>query len=120
MINRKYKDIKEVIFIITARSGSKRLPNKNMKSLNGKPLIYWTINSIKRAYKEARVFISTDSKKIANFSKKMGVEVPFIRPKSISEDNSTSIEVANHFLEWIKKKKNITKIFCFITTHLSI
>ena len=105
MINRKYKDIKEVIFIITARSGSKRLPNKNMKSLNGKPLIYWTINSIKRAYKEARVFISTDSKKIANFSKKMGVEVPFIRPKSISEDNSTSIEVANHFLEWIKKKK---------------
>ena len=85
-----------------------------MKSLNGKPLIYWTINSIKRAYKEARVFISTDSKKIANFSKKMGVEVPFIRPKSISEDNSTSIEVANHFLEWIKKKKILPKYFVLL------
>ena len=107
MLNKEYKNIEEVIFIITARSGSKRLPNKNMKHLNGKPLIYWTINSVKKAFKKARVFISTDSKKIANFSKTMGIEVPFIRPKSISKDNSTSIEVVNHFLEWVKQKNKL-------------
>ena len=67
-------NLREVIFIVTARGGSKRLPNKNMKILNGKPLIFWTFNAIKKAYKNARIFISTDSKKIADFSKMMNIK----------------------------------------------
>ena len=62
--------INDIIVRITARGGSKRLPNKNMKLLNGKPLIFWTFNAVKKAYKNARIFISTDSEKIADFSKK--------------------------------------------------
>lgn len=98
-------NLREVIFIVTARGGSKRLPNKNMKILNGKPLIFWTFNAIKKAYKNARIYISTDSKKIADFSKMMNIKVPFIRPQSISKDNSSSLSTVKHFLRWMKKKE---------------
>lgn len=94
-----------IIFLVTARGGSKRLPNKNMKILNNKPLIFWTFNTIKKTYKNAKIFISTDSKKIAKFSKKMNINVPFIRPQSISKDKSSSLSVINHFLKWMKKKE---------------
>ncbi len=106
--NKKSKNkptIKEIIFIITARGGSKRLPKKNMKLLKGKPLIFWTFNAIKKAYKNAKVYTSTDSEKIANYSEKMGIKVPFIRPHYISRDNSSSFSVIKHFLKWKKNKE---------------
>ena len=103
--------MKNVIFVLTARDGSKRLPNKNMKILKHKPLIFWTINSINKAYKNPVVYISTDSVKIANYCKNMNIIVPFIRPKRISKDNTSSFTVVKHLLNWLKKKiKNFLNI----------
>ena len=57
--------------LITARGNSKSIRKKNISLINGKPLIYWTINIIKKSYSKAKVFISTDSKKIANIAKNL-------------------------------------------------
>tara|TARA_A100001011_G_C14223475_1_gene805501 strand:+ start:717 stop:1421 length:705 start_codon:yes stop_codon:yes gene_type:complete len=94
----------KVLGIIPARSGSKGIPNKNIKIINNKPLVYWTIKSALNS-KLDKVIVSTDSKKIKLISKKFGAEVPFLRPRSISKDNSKSIDLIIHALKYYNKKK---------------
>ena len=65
------------LVIIPARSGSKGIPGKNIKSIAGKPLIAWSIESALRAAAVDRVVVSTDCTEIAQISKKYGAEVPF-------------------------------------------
>ena len=72
---------------IFARSGSKGLPNKNIKLL-GKPLIAWAINQALSVKKIKRVIVSTDCKKIKKISESYGATVPFLRPKYLAKDNS--------------------------------
>jgi len=94
----------EILTIIPARAGSKGIKNKNIKIINGKPLIYWTIREAKKA-KLKKIIVSTDSKKIANISKKYGAEVPFLRPKKISQDSTKMIDVLKHALNFFSKSK---------------
>ena len=77
-----------MIAIIPARGGSKGLPGKNIKSLNGIPLICHSIQSALKAKSISRVVVSTDDDEIAKIAKECGAEVPFIRPKNLAEDNS--------------------------------
>ena len=72
---------KTVLAVIPARAGSKRLPNKNIIDLNGKPLIVWSINAGLGSKYIDELIVSTDSKKIATIAKRAGSDVPFIRPK---------------------------------------
>ena len=88
-----------MIAIIPAKEYSSRLKNKNLKLLNGKPLIYYTIKAALKSKYIKRVIVSTDSKKIAKISQKMGAEVPFIRPKKLTKINTTLVEVCVHALE---------------------
>ena len=67
--------------IIPARSGSKRIKNKNIKKFFGKPLIYYSIKLALKNKKFNKVIVSTDSKKIARIAKKLGASVPFLRSK---------------------------------------
>ena len=71
-----------IVSIITARKNSKRLKNKNIKKLNKKPLIYYTIKSSLTSKFIDKTYVSTDSKNIAKISKGYGAEVPYLRSKS--------------------------------------
>lgn len=98
--------IKNILALIPARSGSQRVKNKNIKLLGNKPLIAYTIAAAKKAKLITRIIVSTDSKKIANISQKYGAEVPFLRPKKISQSHSTELEFHNHALKWLKENEN--------------
>ena len=69
------------ICVIPARSGSKRLKNKNIKSFNGKPIISYAIKIAKSSKLFSRIIVSTDCKKIKSIAEKYGAEVPFLRSK---------------------------------------
>lgn len=96
-----------MIAIIPARSGSKRLPNKNSLELNGVPLIAYSIIAAKKSKYITRVFVNTDDLNIANIAIKYGAEVPFLRPKSLSTDTATTIDVLKHNLDWLRDNYKI-------------
>lgn len=85
-----------VVALIPARAGSKRLPNKNILPLSGKPLIAWTIEAALNSQYIDEVVVSTDSELIREVSKKYGATVPFLRPEAISGDMATTDAVLLH------------------------
>lgn len=91
-----------VIAIIPARAGSKSIKDKNIRILNGKPLIAWSIQSCLRSKFINRVVVSTDSKKYAKIAKKHGADEVIIRPKTISKDKSTDYEAILHAINNLK------------------
>ena len=95
------------LIIITARGGSKGLKNKNIKILNGFPLIYYTIKEAIKIFNKKDIIVSTDSINIKKVSEKYGLNVPFLRPKDISGDKASSQDVLLHALNFIEKKRKI-------------
>jgi N-acylneuraminate cytidylyltransferase/CMP-N,N'-diacetyllegionaminic acid synthase len=94
------------LVIIPARGGSKGIPNKNIIDVSGKPLIQYTIDlalKLKESKRVERVIVSTDCHKIADISRSLGAEIPFLRPASISTDSSKSIESVAHALSYYEK-----------------
>ena len=89
------------IAIIPARAGSKRIPNKNIRNFEGKPIIAYSIEKAINSKIFDRIIVSTDNEKIASISKEYGVEVPFLRPKNISNDDATLMEVQEHALKML-------------------
>lgn len=81
------------IAIIPARSGSKGLPDKNIKLLNGKPLIAYTIEAARDSNLFDEIFVSTDSDEYANIARKWGANVPFLRSDELSSDTASSWDV---------------------------
>ena len=92
---------KKVIAIIPARGRSKRIPGKNYKKFNGGPIIVNTIRKLKESKIFDRIIVSTDSKKIANISKKMGAEIPFIRSKFLSNDYASTLSVVSNCVRFL-------------------
>ena len=78
----------KILSIIPARGNSKSIKLKNLALLNNKPLIYYSIKQSLKSKIINRTIVSTDNKKIAKIAMKYGAEVPFLRPKKISKDNS--------------------------------
>jgi len=87
---------------IFARGGSKGLPNKNIKILNGKPLIAWSIEHAKAVKRVGRVIVSTDSEEIARIARKYGAEVPFMRPLELATDESPEWLSWQHGLKYLE------------------
>jgi CMP-N,N'-diacetyllegionaminic acid synthase len=96
-----------VLAVITARGGSKGVPGKNIRDLGGRPLIAWTIEAARNSAYIDRLILSSDSPKIVDVGKKLGCEAPFIRPSSISEDNSSSVDVLIHALDSLEESFNL-------------
>lgn len=94
-----------ILCVIPARAGSKGLPGKNIKKLLGKPLIAYTIEQARNSKFIDRIIVSTDSTEIANISKQYGAEAPFIRPKNLASDNSSTIDVLLHAIDWMEKNQ---------------
>lgn len=110
----------KIICVILARSGSKGLRNKNIKLLNGKPLISYPIIFAKKFREISNIVLSTDSKKIAKIGEKFGAMVPFIRPKKISGDFATTESCLKHALLTTEKKLKTKYDYCIFLTATDI
>ena len=89
---------------IFARGGSKGVPRKNIRELNNKPLIEYSIEVAKEIDEISSIFVSTDDVEIANIAKKLGVEV-IPRPKGLAQDNSPEWLAWKHAVQWVYKSK---------------
>ena len=96
----------KIIAIIPARSGSKGVPDKNIRNLGGFPLIQWSIEACKKSKMISRIIVSTDSSEYGKICQDLGADVPFLRPPEISKDSSTDLEFVNHALNWLEINDN--------------
>lgn len=90
---------KTVLALITARGGSKGIPDKNIKCLAGKPLINWTVDAAKQSAYIDRLILSSDDDNIMQQALAAGCEVPFKRPAELAQDSSSSMDAIVHALE---------------------
>ena len=102
------------VAIIPARSGSKRIPNKNIKHFLGKPIIHYSIEAAQKSEVFDRIIVSTDSEKIADFAREAGAEVPFMRPAELSDDYTPTAPVLEHAINWLKRHEQSVDYFCCI------
>jgi N-acylneuraminate cytidylyltransferase/CMP-N,N'-diacetyllegionaminic acid synthase len=98
------KDIK-VLWLVTARAGSKSIPDKNIKPLNGIPLLAHRIISALKSNYASDVWISTDSTEYAGIAQSFGAQVKFLRPEELAQDNSNSIEVVLHAMRFAEEHR---------------
>jgi len=96
----------KVLGVIQAREGSKRVKNKNIRLLAGKPLIAYTIEASKASRILNRTIVSTDSKEIAKIAKRYGADVPFMRPKELAQDSTPDRPVLQHAVNWLIENAN--------------
>lgn len=101
-------NMSNILGLIPARGGSKGIPGKNIYPLAGKPLLAYTCEAACQSKQLGRVILSTDSQEIADVGAQYGAEVPFLRPEKYAQDNTPSIDVVLHTLEWLKKNENWT------------
>lgn len=105
---------KDAIAIIPARGGSKRIPRKNIKIFHGKPLIAYSIETALLSKLFEKVIVSTDDEEIAEIAQKYGAEVPFLRPKELSDDFTGTGVVVNHVVEYLESIGEKYKYICTI------
>jgi CMP-N,N'-diacetyllegionaminic acid synthase len=104
----------ETVALIPARGGSKRIPDKNIRILAGKPCIQYTIECAVEAG-VSRIIVSTDSPEIAEVAKQCGAEVPFLRPVELAEDHVPDFPVVEHCLDFLKQKEKwIPELLVFL------
>lgn len=93
------------IAIVPARSGSKGLKDKNIKLLNGKPLLAYTIEAAQKSGCYSKIIVSTDSEKYARIAKQYGAEVPFLRNAETATDYASSWEVVKEMLNRLQAQR---------------
>jgi len=104
------------IAIIPARSGSRRIKNKNIKLFDNKHLISFSIKAAIKSNLFKRIIVSTDSNKISKIAKKYGAEVPFLRPKNLSDDHTSTQKVVNHAINQLNDKHLVKNVCCIYAT----
>lgn len=95
------------LVVIPARGGSKGIPYKNIKPLNGKPLIYYSIDVARRFTTDDNICVTTDDDKIIEVVEKYGLKVPFKRPDYLATDTCGSNEVIQHAYKFFADKGNV-------------
>ena len=99
--------VNNVVALIPARSGSKGVPNKNIKLLAGYPLIAYSIKAALKSKLIDRVIVSTDSEEYASIAREYGAEVPFLRPSELSGDKATDAQFFKHAVDWFKENEEV-------------
>lgn len=105
---------RKVLALIPARGGSKGIKDKNIYSLCGKPLVFYSIESARYSKYVDKIVVSTDSEKIAIIAKEFGAEVPFLRPVEFASDTAKTIDVIIHAINWLKEKGDIFDILVLL------
>lgn len=104
----------KILAIIPARGGSKGVPGKNSKLLGNKPLIAYSIEQAIASNSFAKIIVSTDDETIAKIAMDYDAEVPFIRPKELSNDTAASIAVVQHAVEFLESKNEFFDAICLL------
>lgn len=94
----------KILVIIPARGGSKGIPHKNIKPLNGKPLIHYTIDEAREIVGDEDICVSTDDPEIIKCVEDYGLKVPFVRPEELATDTAGTYEVLLHALNFYEKQ----------------
>jgi len=92
-----------LLIIVPARGGSKRIPQKNIKNICGQPMIYWPLMELSKEFLSSQILVSTDNSEVISSVEKKGIKVPFVRPQSLSDDFTGTMAVATHALAWFEK-----------------
>ncbi|MFN4006522.1 MAG: cytidylyltransferase domain-containing protein [Chitinophagaceae bacterium] len=95
-------DRNDILVVIPARGGSKGVPKKNIKLLDGKPLIHYSISTALQYFRPEQIIVSTDDPEIKASAESAGLTVPFLRPSELAADHSGTYEVLLHVLEATK------------------
>jgi CMP-N,N'-diacetyllegionaminic acid synthase len=103
-----------ILGVIPARSGSKRLKDKNVRKINGLPLIAFTIKSAIESKVFDRVIVSTDSSEYAYISEQYGAKVDFIRPSYLSTSDAKSIDLIRHAINYYESRNNFFEVVCLL------
>lgn len=105
-VSQNKPPLPNIIAIIPARGGSKTIPKKNLKPLGGKPLIAWPIELAKSIPAISRVIVSSDDDEILRVARLYGAETPFVRPRSLSDDKTSTLSVLQHAVKYILQKEH--------------
>jgi CMP-N-acetylneuraminic acid synthetase len=104
----------KILAIIPARGGSKGIPGKNTKLLNGKPLMSYTSEIALQSHYLTEVIVSTEDKQIVEVAERLGIKVPFVRPMALAEDHTPTLDVIIHALQWFKKQTIFFDAVCLL------
>jgi CMP-N,N'-diacetyllegionaminic acid synthase len=96
---------KKILALILARKNSKRIPGKNLRKIGKKTLVEWSIDSVKGINDIIDILVSSDDKTIVKIAKKNGAIAPFLRPKYLSKDNTSSEDSSMHAIRWYEKNR---------------
>lgn len=101
-------DVQEpkVLAVIGARSGSKSIPDKNIKPLLGKPLMAWIIEAAKNAKRVSKVLLSTDSAAYTEVGRRYGADAPFLRPAELADDKAVDLGYLAHATRWVEEHES--------------
>ncbi len=103
---KKTQQPKKILALIPARSGSKGIPGKNIRDINGHPLMAYSIGVAQLSRFINRIVVTTDSEEYAEVARKYGAETPFIRPKKFAKDTSGDMDYHKHAMDWLAKNEN--------------
>ena len=104
----------KILAIIPARGGSKGVPGKNIKLLNGKPLLAYTSETALQSQHLTEVMVSTDDSQIAEVAKSLALTVPFLRPIELAQDATPTIDVIIHALLWYQNQNIFFDAVCLL------
>ncbi|TXD81690.1 acylneuraminate cytidylyltransferase family protein [Subsaximicrobium wynnwilliamsii] len=103
-----------ILAVIPARGGSKGVPGKNIKLLGGKPLVAYSIEKANQSKLLDLVILSTETKKIAAIGKKFGANVPFLRPLELAQDDTPTIDVLKHAIDFYESQTIFFDAICIL------
>ena len=95
----------KTLVVIPARGGSKGVPGKNIKLLNEKPLINYTLEAARKIFNDNDIVVSTDDIRIKNAVENVGLKVPFLRPENLATDTATTQDVLLHAISFFEENK---------------
>ena len=97
---------RNILALIPARSGSKSVIDKNIRRIDGKPMLAYSIEHALQSAYIGRVIVSTDSEKYAAIAREYGAEIPFLRPAAYATDSALDIDVFYHALDFLRTNEN--------------
>ncbi|WP_026944764.1 acylneuraminate cytidylyltransferase family protein [Algoriphagus marincola] len=106
----------KILGLIPARGGSKGIPGKNIKLLNGKPLLAYTFESAQKSSLLSKTILSSDDAEIIQTAQELGLEVPFVRPADLADDKSPTLPVIQHALRFFLEKGENFDAVCLLQT----
>lgn len=100
--------------LIPARGGSKGVPRKNIRPLAGKPLLQYTAEAALAARSLARIILTTDDEEIAETGRRCGLDVPFLRPAELAQDDTPTLPVMQHAVDWLEQQGETYEAICLL------